>query len=761
MDTTLDMGGEDMNEAIRQSAAQEVTDAVPPPTDPTMARPNPPAPVNPAAPPVAPHARLFDRILSNIGGGPVNVQMPDGTSRAVPQSRGTMAKSIVAGALAGMFSGGSSEVASGFGNAPKISPEAALSEGFQGGKNYREGLDREAQRKVDETQSRQMTNFSNNAKVMQQMIALAAQGHQNLDPVVQNNKQGIIAAADAYDNSRPSGEPSIFLERGLQAHDAMSLYDSKGGKHMLTDSNVVLEGTTDVRNPQTGVMEPHPIYSVIRPEAKLKLTEDQTKALAKYFPQMDSAWSATGGNVNMDAAKYNAANLKVNSLIHMDSLINSLAKDMGRDPIDFAAEFRKNPNAMMHAVDSVEQMMAQKHDGSQPDQILSAMQSAPNGDMLTKMLGTPGEVGQFIEDQKADRIQQEAKAKTMGALQAGIKDPKTALAIISNPNADPSLKEMAGAYLEADTAHTLAKAAATAKGKAQAEQDSPMILQAASNIVRGAELGKVNDLVSRGGNYKAALSNALVSQAELRGLNPADFSPAALESKSNTYQDYTSTKSKTSTRSQLNSFDTYLRHADDAREAIMRLQAKGTKIRGIPVMNIPMNELAKLVTGDADVKALQTALLSPRKEFMSFLNAGRAEHDKDIDAMDAVLNEQNSNPSQLLTALTGLTRSADDRVAGLARGYIGTMNGTLPSMLSPEARRIIKGFGVTSVSDKLTKELPKGNWQMLDKANIQPFLDAAAGDKDIARKLARYNGWYTDQSQMQASANPPQAAPQE
>jgi hypothetical protein len=112
-----------------------------------------------------------------------------------------------------------------------------------------------------------------------------------------------------------------------------------------------------------------------------------------------------------------------------------------------------------------------------------------------------------------------------------------------------------------------------------------------------------------------------------------------------------------------------------------------------PLLNQPLNWIATNATNDANYVKFTTALEPVRKEFMSFLNANRAEHESDIKTMQTVLSDDKS-PLQIETALKQLANSADIRLASMARTYQRTMGRPFEGLITPHGQAALTKMGI-------------------------------------------------------------------
>ena len=209
---------------------------------------------------------------------------------------------------------------------------------------------------------------------------------------------------------------------------------------------------------------------------------------------------------------------------------------------------------------------------------------------------------------------------------------------------------------------------------------------AAKNVVAG-NLAQMKDLASFKGDQKARLYNMITAEAKAAGKDPKDYSPAALEAKAKVLNDFDDGKAADN----IMAFNTFLGHANDAMSATQAMRAQS----GSPLINKPLNWLRKNAANDTNFTSFQTALVPVRKEFMTFLNNNRAEHEDDLKVMDKVLSD-NSSPAQIEMALKQLGNSADIRLRQLGRKYSNTMKEEYPNLITPEGQAALQRMGVKS-----------------------------------------------------------------
>ena len=116
---------------------------------------------------------------------------------------------------------------------------------------------------------------------------------------------------------------------------------------------------------------------------------------------------------------------------------------------------------------------------------------------------------------------------------------------------------------------------------------------------------------------------------------------------------------------------------------------------GSRLINVPLNEFTKNMRNDPNYISFVTSLEPVRKEFMSFLNANRAEHEADLKVMQTVLDDTQT-PANIEVALKQLGKSADIRLAAIGRKYENTMHQSFPDLISPDGQATLKKMGLIS-----------------------------------------------------------------
>jgi hypothetical protein len=698
-----------------------------------------------------PISRIFDSILKTASGGPIYVNDPvTGERREVQQSKGSMARAITAAALAGLFAKPEYRQTP-FG--PARDEQATMSNAFEAGKDVTQKRQQQAQQVVDDQQSRKLFTVQNNAKLVQQAAAMAHQQHEVLADTIDRNQKTFMAPLDEYDKNRLAGEPSIYAQRGMTSDQVIN------GGHKLTDNNVIIDGSTTVRNDETGVLEDHPTYSIVRTTdaqgnpISLKLPESVTTELGKFNKPYEQAYKLTGGNVAIPVNSYFDAVHQANTLSSVEAFLTRAQKAInptGTTRPNLAAAYKADPQGMQSAVDTAEKALAAgtgRPDSGTDDQVIKSVRDTNNGSKLLALLGVPSsKIDSYISNAENTRTKarNEAALKNPNNQPAG-EDEIDGLRDAADKLPDGAEKTGILAAITGDMSKaqvmsvnrligSTARAATTQANKELSPQE---LSQTANSVVEGVPT-KLSDVASLRDKQKNQVFNAVQAEAQRRGLNPDHFGPQALEAKADMYKDYAE-KKKGSTGENIAGFDTFLGHVDEALDANDQWRRSNS-----PLINKPISWLAKNATNDPSFVAYEEKLLPAAKEFMSFLNGNRAEHTEDIKAMNNVL-DPNLSPAQIEIVLKGLAQSADVRLASAGRKYLDTMYTTYPGLLSDQGKQALQRMGFKSQAVPLSQNLPKG-WQGGAPQGINPpvaqmYLNAAGGNPSRARSLAAENGW--------------------
>lgn len=272
------------------------------------------------------------------------------------------------------------------------------------------------------------------------------------------------------------------------------------------------------------------------------------------------------------------------------------------------------------------------------------------------------------------------------ALQANPKDP----------NLQQAFKNAQAQYNDQATSEVnLNRKKESDKLEAQRAIEDRDLEAAARNIVND-NLAQIKDFASFKGDQKVRVYNLITAAAKAAGKDPKDYSPSALAAKSKLLNDFDDGKAADN----IMSFNTFLGHANDAMTATAAMRNTGS-----PLINKPVNWLRKNAANDTNFTSLQASLIPVRKEYMSFLNNNRAEHEEDLKVMNTILSDD-SSPAQIEAAMKKLGTSADIRLTQLGRKYSNTMKTPYPNLISPEGQEALMRMGLNSELTTLSVAQP-------------------------------------------------------
>ncbi len=727
----------------------------------TPAQPNAPAqPVRPAQPQQPPtarglHSSIFDGVLKTLGGGTQYINKTDpttGETTQVPiqQSRGQLGKSIIAGAIAGMFGGMGARDAEG-----RHDPMKAGQEGFVAGQQPMAKRVSALQQTSDEDISRRQMVMKNNLDLVHQQIAMTHQAHADLQETSDRNTAGILADAANYDKNLAGADVNDPTKKALIGQKMTYEQALAALKGHWSDQNAIVDGYQDIRNPETGQMETHPTYAILNPAVSVKMSEAQAKEFAQFKPAYANAYQATGGNLNIPLHRYAADMNQLNSLKQTQAFFEQEKDALGiKNTPDFAAIARKGGQPVLDAVKDVENALAQNGDATAA---LKRLTGTGGGALILKEMG--------ISNQQVDDLFNKKLAAQKLAEQGGMGDKAPAQqtqvdALVKSITDNPDMTDSDKKALMVDVpspdkdgvihmnqgqvAKVVARqdaVIATNKGIAEknslANGDPVQMQKTASNIIEG-DIDNITKIASMRGNARINTFTALHDEAVARGLDPTDYSEAAMTAKDAAVTSYAAAGK---IGQQITSFRTFLGHEAEAvaaNDAWTRMDS--------PLLNQPMAWLAKNATNDPNYVRLKAAIGAPLKEYMSFLNAGHAEQESDTRMMDRV-TDINSTPLQINTALKEWAKTADFRLGSLGKGYQATVGTNFTGLLDPSSKAtLVKLVGPTATSPAYAAPLPKG-WaagkaqQMTDKNMARTYLQAAGMDTQRATDLAKKNGW--------------------
>jgi len=689
--------------------------------------------------PTQPHpvSRIFDGILRNLS-GPVTVTDPvTGDRRDVPQTRGTMAKSILAAALSGLMTPNSyRETPYG----PVNDAGGNIAAGAKAGAEYQEQRQAAAQELTNQQQATKLMTLQNNARLVTMMAASAHQKHVTL--AEQNeNAQSFLTPFRDYDKLR-TGDPSqppAFMAEDLSAEDVLS------GGHQLTDSNVVMNGVRQKYNETTKQMEDEPTYAVVNPGLKdIQLPKEVTDKLAEMNSQWKDIHRVVGGNVRVPVNAYVSAMHDYQAVTQGENILNTLGQEVtGKNPnVNLASAVKGNKN-FMPALNMLFQAGAGGNTvDNRPENLLDTILKAPNGADLLKLMGlTPDQADQKLQQYANKRISAAALAKEGGM---GDKAPapggmvQTQIDVVNNSDLPSEVKktllsgvpELSGGKSNTKQAEDFRNRVLTAlqdKSKADIQAGDPAQIANQAKLTIGAgDLTSAKDIYSARGNVKAAYNQVLQQKAIDLGLDPNHYNVEALKTKAKALDDY-SAGGKVG--QQLTAFKTFGEHVAGAKEANDAWQRSGS-----PDLNKGLGWWAQHAANDQNYKRFVASVIAPAKEYMNFLNQNRAEHEADIKALEPIMSDTQT-PQSIYTALQTFAKTADDRALSLGETYRDTVGTTYPNLVSKGTVDNFRKLGVTSRAANVSGSLPRAqSWV----SNLQPqaLNSGNPQDKEIARRFA-------------------------
>jgi len=387
---------------------QPATPVPPAPAGPTSAQPTPATPVTPTSPaqPVAqppdPHQlrrSIFDGVLRTLSGAPQYVNRTDpqtGEVTRVPvqQTRGQLGKSILAGALAGMFSGMGARDPEG-----RPDPMKAASEGFKAGTELHERQQQQAQQIEDENFARRQMTMKSNLDLAHQTLALNQSKQNMFEKIAGNNQNGILKDAKSYDDSLTDpSQLKAILKTGLSHDEALAAL-----KGHWSDQLAQIDGYQQTENGDIV-----PTFTILNPSVRVKLNESQAKEFARFNPQFATAWDQTGGNIPLGLHQYADATHKLNTLDHMESVFKDEATQLGLKPdFDFAATVRQKPQVFSAILQSENALAG----GGSPVDALRRIATDPNGSVVLHAMGV---TSQQVEDLYQKQIREQKEAQAVG-----------------------------------------------------------------------------------------------------------------------------------------------------------------------------------------------------------------------------------------------------------------------------------------------------------------------------------------------------------
>jgi hypothetical protein len=221
----------------------------------------------------------------------------------------------------------------------------------------------------------------------------------------------------------------------------------------------------------------------------------------------------------------------------------------------------------------------------------------------------------------------------------------------------------------------------TAAARNQKQSVDEQVIETAAQTLAKMDpndLSPLKDIASMRGDQR------LLIYARAKQINP-QFSTSEVNRKIKMMDNFTNGKDGQN----LQSFGTFLQHAGEASDVV-------NTIRNInmPIINKPMNWLAKNAAGDTNYVRLQAALEPVKTEAENFMLNGHAMHVEDKKAIDTILSAD-ASPAQIQAAVKQLGHTVQARYTEMDNRYAGVMKQHLPpESISDEARAGAAKIGV-------------------------------------------------------------------
>lgn len=375
---------------------------------PSPAQPNPYGDKTMSVPagPHSDHVAMFDRIL-RLTGSPTSYVDAAGNPQ-VDQSRPTLGRSILAGALAGLMTKPQFREGS---YGPVYDASATASGAYAAGKAGQQEQNDAAQKQSDAMQTKKLAVMKTNIDMMHQFAALAQQSHQELQGIADRNNATFIKDAQDHDETVNDPSQKVILGKNLSLQEAMNMTKGK-----MSQQSMVIDGYQDVLDPHgSGQMVVQPTFSVLNTDTPIKMSESAAAELAKFKPAYKNAYALTDGNIHMPITAYLNDLHTANSLSLAENFLKRAedAPALGMDPakIDFLGAAQKDPrviSAVLHMENSLGQ-------GGNFAQVLDRVMKEPNSGLVLSAMGIDQDkAAKYVTDYNNDQIRQAALAKEGG-----------------------------------------------------------------------------------------------------------------------------------------------------------------------------------------------------------------------------------------------------------------------------------------------------------------------------------------------------------
>jgi hypothetical protein len=665
---------------------------------------------------------------------------------------------------------------------PIADTQATAANAFNAGQKHTQDQNEAAQKLSDDMQAKKISNAKNNvdamhgmASMQQAQFAAEKEGAEaealqtkNWKDITDSNQSGILASINEHDKNLNQGETKALLTSGMTTDELMA----SPFKDKMLSQNMIQDGIRQVYDPATQKSHTVPTWSVLDPNATIKLNQDMVDRVSKINPQFKGMFQSTAGNVRLSVSQAVAVNHQMTSVAHAEDLLQSVADS--KDPelmklgikgditSKLATAVQGNPSAMRSVMEFEN---GGAHGGDTSQQLNRILQS-DGGDAIFKALGTNRDAVQnYVRSVDRKNLAADALAKQGGLgekapaaqdqvdkLIASVQpsadltgdDSRALMADVPTPDKDGKVNMTQGQAekLTMRRDQTVTSNKNNSEKKALANGDPVQMQKTASNIIEG-DVNDLTKIASMRGNARANAINAIHDEAAARGLDTTRYSEASMATKAKTLDDYSGNK-RGSTGSQIASFNAFTGHLAAAVDNVDKLKDKPFGLTRSPIWNTAMDKVGKQVTDDPDWKAFNTSLLPVQHEISNFL-AGGYKADAESDSLMHEVLDPHETPNRISSALRQLADTADIRLQAIGQRYLDTMGTTKPDLLSDDSRNTFKRLGMNSKADAVSQPLPRG-WkdgqpQNINLVTAQAYMKAAGGNKAKAIEIAKDNGW--------------------
>jgi hypothetical protein len=623
---------------------------------------------------------IFGSILQTLSGAPrfvtrTNPETGETVQVPVQQTKGQLGRSILAGALTGMFSGMDARDAEG-----RHDPMKAAQQGFQAGTQLHEKQQAAAQGIEDEALARKQMTMKANLDTAHLTLALN-QGKQNMfEKVAGNNQNGILKDALTYDqNLTDKSQPTAILKQNLTHDEALTAL-----KGHWSDQLAQIDG---YRQNENGDIVP--TFTVLNPDVKVKMNEKSAADFARFNPQFQTAWDDTNGNIQMSLHQYAIAQNTLNSLDHMDSLFAQEADRLGLKNTDFADAVKSIPNGMRAVIEAENAIGS----GGTPIDALRRLSTAQGGAQILAKLGITGDK---VEDLYNKQLAAQREAQAVGdkapadpaavaqisvlAKRMGLSDAETAAASAELPKTGATRADVAKVLENIRHQHdTNAQLAASAN---RDSGDPAMIERVARNLVDNpSSLTTMRDIGTRGTQRLAIIDKAeQIAKAEGK-----TFDTGLVNQRVKFLEQYEDPKGKAAINRQ--AINNIMQHAADVSDLNQLNRRSNVKI-----VNTPVNAL-KDQFGDQVFTQYQTAN-GVLKDELGLYFAGGYSPTKDQQAMWDKIQSDTATPAQTEAFAKEVVRLATRRADTFNQQFKTNMGYDDPNMLTPQAKSAAERLGL-------------------------------------------------------------------